>query len=744
MFDKSPQGNVRIELYSDPMGKATILEPINWDDAEREYARHKEFMGVFSKISNHFIFIGSGYTYLKNLYKDYGIEPDVVLSKFQKNENELDERWQLRERGFINLSTWEDNEDEKQGKAKFDESTFFQQINSRKNEEYDLTSLVTSDGAALSPLTTEILQINEGRQILRRSRLTIEEDVEQTVSETPSGTDARAFEFRIDYSSDERINNITAPYVQLTGSGYADTSPVGAQFYLNADQNRSLHITGLLDFRYISGNEVDNVRIDIVIYENGDSMDRKEVINLFNLSTDGYTDAGLQRITLPIDQLVNLLEGDSVTLSVRTTMVIPPGSLPPYPDAVIQYYAGNQLLIVEDSVFQSSSSKILLPYEKFERLVAMITNKTMRFRSNYFGRTDLGYATDGEGAFLACANGFWARGFPDLVNEGTDEQRRTQYKTSLNDAIQSHNAIKPICVFVERYNGKEVLRVEPLEYVFQKFVGIIVGETENGQFKTITVNKLNRKVYEEYYFNSVSVGYEKGAGDYEEVYGLDECNGKLEFITCITKLQKKYEVLSKYRADSYGFEFARRKPYTTNPNEDTKYDEDIFFLHVRRAGSVFALRRWDDDFEELPTGIYSPETAFNLEITPKRNLVRHGWIIRAGLVKYPDAYLRFISSNCNSQLSTKKVDADYVVEDEAILNSDLGRPRFLPEEITFEAPIDYEMRLQIEGFTQVGGELVSNLYGMIKIQTQNGYEYVYAQSIKQSKEGQWTALKAFL
>ncbi len=272
----------------------------------------------------------------------------------------------------------------------------------------------------------------------------------------------------------------------------------------------------------------------------------------------------------------------------------------------------------------------------------------------------------------------------------------------------------------------------------------MVGETDNGQFQTITVNKLNRKVYEEYYFNSVSVGYEKGAGDYEEVYGLDECNGKLEFITCITKLQKKYEVLSKYRADSYGFEFARRKPYTTNPNEDTKYDEDIFFLHVRRAGSVFALRRWDDDFEELPTGIYSPETAFNLEITPKRNLVRHGWIIRAGLVKYPDAYLRFISSNCNSQLSTKKVDADYVVENEAILNSDLGRPRFLPEEITFEAPIDYEMRLQIEGFTQVGGELVSNLYGMIKIQTQNGYEYVYAQSIKQSKEGQWTALKAFL
>ena len=107
-------------------------------------------------------------------------------------------------------------------------------------------------------------------------------------------------------------------------------------------------------------------------------------------------------------------------------------------------------------------------------------------------------------------------------------------------------------------------------------------------------------------------------GDYEEAIGLDEYNTRTTLTTIIDKVKSSFKAVSGYRADSYGAEFARRKPYVTFPTEDTKYDNSIWIFDLIRNvnSAVFNQRLWQDDFSEEPTGVFSPATAQNLRLSP--------------------------------------------------------------------------------------------------------------------------------
>jgi hypothetical protein len=42
----------------------------------------------------------------------------------------------------------------------------------------------------------------------------------------------------------------------------------------------------------------------------------------------------------------------------------------------------------------------------------------------------------------------------------------------------------------------------------------------------------------------------------------------------------------------------------------------IFFFDLKLENNLLAQRKWQDDFEKAPTGIFSPETATNLRLSP--------------------------------------------------------------------------------------------------------------------------------
>lgn len=64
--------------------------------------------------------------------------------------------------------------------------------------------------------------------------------------------------------------------------------------------------------------------------------------------------------------------------------------------------------------------------------------------------------------------------------------------------------------------------------------------------------------------------------------GLDEYNIRSTYSTCIHKVDNVFTKISKYRADSYGIEFARRKFFTDYSTEDTNYDQNIFLIDCKK------------------------------------------------------------------------------------------------------------------------------------------------------------------
>ena len=110
------------------------------------------------------------------------------------------------------------------------------------------------------------------------------------------------------------------------------------------------------------------------------------------------------------------------------------------------------------------------------------------------------------------------------------------------------------------------------------------------------------------------------------------------------KIEQKYKSTSKYRADSYGAEFARRKSFLKFPTEDTKYDNSIWLFDLIRnpLSSIFSQRLWQDDFSEEPTGVFSPSTAQNLRLSPFNMLLRHGWKIEINNQNKKGEYDEFI------------------------------------------------------------------------------------------------------
>ena len=108
------------------------------------------------------------------------------------------------------------------------------------------------------------------------------------------------------------------------------------------------------------------------------------------------------------DEDFNIQEGDSVGIifSILTNT---------YPPVSFEAHIRTDEVEFECSFlgeFPATKAKALKPHELFERLIHIITGEKNAFYSDYFGRKDLGYEKDGEGAYLSVLNGLMIRGFP--------------------------------------------------------------------------------------------------------------------------------------------------------------------------------------------------------------------------------------------------------------------------------------------------------------------------------------------
>lgn len=746
MGNINPEYNdrVRYTLYSDSLGSLVITEPIGWNSDEKELARNKTYHGFVSTFSNSSKYVGDAKDYIQTLYDIDGIQCKILLKREEKHPHT--DEWTLSYSGYLDLSTWE-SENNQIG-LKFNSGGLEQELKARESELVEIDRLTTMDGKAIPPLQPISVAL-DGRRIFLKTSYgvnTIENKVK--LSNFSNGfTRGRTAPVPITIVNKSHESAQSPIYITSVNDNSWDRDGNGENgllFFAISDRDRILNVKFKFDFtlNITRWDDVNSYRFwtRLVTYQNNENYEFKENRILF--TDNNYTRLNGKTFSITFEETITVLKGESLGLVFDQNADLGNNiTRRGHVDTELTLNNVVYMNIEEDSFFEKSTTKAILVHELLDRVVTIATNKENVLYSEYFGRTDLGYATDGPGSLTAITHGFWVRGFDKLpipvLATATTSEIKNLFKpltTSVKETLESLDAVWNIGMEIERKGNKERVRVENLSYFYNNNVTIRLSNQ---------VNNVKRFVATEYYYSALEFGSEKG-GDYEEAMGLDEYNTKSSFTTVITRVTGLFSKISKFRLDMYGMEFARRKPKSLNDTEDTPYDTDKFMLDLKRgASAIFEQRKWQDDLSKEPTGVFSPETATNLRFSPFNCLLRHSWWFGGGFKKYITEYVRYGSSTANSQLKTQLIGGLEYAENGNIINNELQKARMFPEWIEFEYECDFFVMQMVEGSTLILGKKVPNYYGLVEFINENGFkEKGFLFNLKPNGKGQWKLLKA--
>lgn len=746
MSANNPIMNDRIQftLSHFELGSVIIDEPIGWDSTdEKEFSRNEDYHGIFAKFSNSLKFVGSGYDFLYSVKQIFGIQTKVRLSKEEKHPKT--DEWTKMYDGYLDMSTYENDEEVSEISVKFNSGGLEESLKARDSEEIELSRSTAMDGLPLENLenVTKIVNLN-GRRIFLKSKWEVREtntdemdlSVFSDAGNTRFMTEGYPLE-KLVYQSHEE-----AQAVLWNSNGNEFTGSAGMMFIANVDRTRSFRVRGdNIKFRTkITRNDFQWAVFIVALttYKDGSDFNVKESVKFVHYGENSTTNPNIYGIenklhTINFDEQITLLEGESLSLEVFMGADLQNSISGGARYTVKLTERTGNVYVDEDSEFYPTKSKFILAHEYLDRIFSIITNRKDSFRSNFFGRTEIGYSANGPGALTGLAHGFWVRGFDALpVSTEDDPNLFKPITTSFKDAMTSFNAIWNVGLGIERIGYKEKIVIEDLRYFYSRNVTIKLPNQ---------VNKIKRTVATKYVYSGIEIGCKKG-GDYSEAMGLDEYNGISKFNTVITVIKNIFVKISEYRNDSYGKEFARRKQFSQDPTLDTSYDTDIFPMDLKKAvDGTYNERLWQDDFDVAPTGTYSPETATNLRFSPVNMLLRHGWEIAASLTKNAIDFIRYGSSTANSNLKTKLIGKDEFSENGNIQNSELEEARYTADYVEFEHELNFELLEQIEGFTIVDNQRIYNIYGLIEFKTNKGTERGWLINLKPGGTGKWKLLQ---
>lgn len=435
----------------------------------------------------------------------------------------------------------------------------------------------------------------------------------------------------------------------------------------------------------------------------------------------------------------------------------------------------------------TSSARVLLAHETLTQAIAYVTGQDDAVYSEFFGREDLGYSSDGCGAYKAITNGFQIRKFQPAIRAP---------KLSPQEILVSLNAIFCLGMGYETISGQNKLRIEERGYFYQDHEIMYIPEIGN-----YTEEVAGDKIYP-----NILAGYTKYLD--EGLRLLDEYNTEHKYTTPIKNSDQELDLRSSLITSGYALEQTRRSQYADTEKDSTKYDDDGFLIAVlpqpigpisgvfgnelgayfeyigtlpfilrsgnlvRIQGSpsndgeyyvmanpdnnriyfgIFAfnpegatititnlsspvLTEKDEAFD-IVQNVVSPETSYNLRHTPKRNFLNHAKWINGGLYfKGTGDIIRntFVKQNGDlvTQLSSSDPcplgDINFDVLQE---KSDIVLAQFQEKDYYYIPEyVSFKSRLSMSDIRHIrdcltGQNLTGQNYGYITCKNQNG-DYV--------------------
>ena len=716
-------------LSSATQPRTRIPEPKGYEDGNRvKYERDEDSKGFLNTTSNDLEYHGEGAAFLVRQLTVFGSAYDVLQEKEIRSDDRIDELVRSTVPVYLNVADIEE-EEKLSGrsvvKTKVVQGGLKKLIESRKDDVYDLTALVDSFGNTIPALQTENIYL-EPREIFLESTLSVLDNTE--IGAAVSGGDnlnARAVPFVVDKNSDaNNIDFVIGDQLSAASNNYAALSgdKIGNCFITTSDNNKLLKINGKVKLTIIDSDAVTGPNhMDIVIYDGFGDFRFKQAIRLVDFDPSNLGEVIEYTFN---DYELEVKLGESVTI----------GLLSDTADGIRYRVTETEIVITEDSIYPASNCRCLTYGQAINRLLYIITGKDNLLVSNLL--------TTGELSEDLITSGFWARQFPDVINEGTDEERKIPFNLSLAQILDHIEYLVPKAYWVDNPSNQELMYLEPFAYTQQNFEGVHIGTfDDNGNRVYFEANNIKRPTIKKNLYGKIIIGSEKSGGLYEEVVGLRSIIGRAEFTTFNKNSKEKYEKTTPFRCADIDIEIPRRMPFELFPEEDTRYDSDICMIRAKKVGSSYALKRWQDAFVSAPTGIYRPNSAYNLEITPAQQLLAHGRNIATAVYRYPAEKIVLASSNSNTAYKSQKTGEELLGEDVPILNTRLGVPHTKPRMMECNVQITQEIE---DILTSANKDGVPNWFGLIVVNTGQINEFFRLKEADPNKEGTLKLVEAYL
>ena len=744
---------VYYELYSKKFGVERIQEPKGWANDSESFERDTDSRGITSKINIDLEFFGNASDYLKNIYNVLGVEEKVIITKYEKSRFTLSEEWTIKYVQELDLTTYKIVSRTGNVTLESREGGLFSDIKNRESDEYDLLNNLSADEVDLGELKTEKFQ-PLGRKLFSESKLQLEgtginyrinsRDVTGLSSRQVGAS--RTVPLSVFYNSSQKdistpswsseANNTLPKHSSSNDLG--EDVEINQFFFYEAERDDTrLNLDFKINFKIVSlrlGTSSDAKYFNVQLYrtkKNENLEDELIDINILEtINLETYTLGQLIQTTY--NEPITLNKGDSLAIVFRTEMTF---NGAPFQEKGFMYTYVDVLkseLIVEDKTKYNEDitiSKCIKPLDFFDRIVGKITGKTGLVKSSIFEE-------GGDYENIVIDNGLWARGFKNVYDNGSDEKQRIQLKSSFKDAFESFNYLEPLCWFTEIVGNTEYIRIEKATQTQQNFISIKLGSVDEIENES---SKLD-------YFSKIEIGHDRSL-EYEEINGLDETNGKSEFTTFVTKNVSVYSAVSKIRTDAVGYELTRRLPFELYPKEDSKRDNDIWMhdAYVLPSG-VRTHKKWDyaDRFTTKPIGIYDPDSAWNLWLSPMNRLYYgHSYSIKRGLYHFPDKKIRFNSSNSNQNLITEK-DGFKLSENGSIKIIEIPQARVEATKVNFTFKMTQNIETMFKGFTTINNSQFPNYFGLIEYIENGIKKYGRLVKLDSSDKSKITLIKARL
>lgn len=618
-----------------------IPEPANWRTSERGFYRNTQYHGVIITVSDAIEFTGLTAQRLNTIYDRDGVLAKVEI--IERMSNEYDETYVDLFRGILDFSTAERTQDSFYCKINSNEMT--KKLQSRWRTEVSIENTIDLDGNEIEPLTEWINVFMSDRGLKGENQLSTGTRYNHEIQffMIPPGQDVKTTPLMTKLG--ETWYNLET--VKAIDSTIYKTA--GSMFFVNNTKNELLCNTSIVFNGNIVGTDypessANRVILELNIWDIGDngteiSYTLADTIELFRYDNPKHNQLFLYNNSLLVS--VGTTQCVSLNLSYRLTGPVAKGFFN-IEECSLNIWANTE--------FTSTNCRALLPYDIFARIIRLMGGKNLD--SKFLSKLR-----------LAVTNGFNIRNVPD----------KGDITYTFQKLFDSYSAIYPLGLEV---NGNTI-KIENLEYFYQKFIAIDFGDN---------IIDVKFTHYSELGFSEINIGFE--TSNYEDG-ALDEYNVRTVWATPVNIYRQVLNMVSSIQASSYVIETLRRVQYSSNAERtfERRGDTTVFFLDLK--DDVNELRKWNDDFDELPQNILYPENAYNLRLSPMNRLRVFGNWVGYGLMKFRNLALTFASSTGKTKMITKPKGKEPKAENDSIKISELGYARFTNEKVTFKVrPIE--------------------------------------------------------